>query len=62
MIRVGAETFLSVLGMYGTVTVELKPMKVEFRSGGRIGIYDRRRGEYLVESEELRRLTESLWS
>lgn len=60
MISVGAETFFSVLDMYGSVVVEMGTSQVVFYHGG-IGIaaYDRMKDRYLVKSEDIRRMTEN---
>ena len=59
MISVGEDTFFAVLGMYGSVVVEMGTSQVIFYHGGvGIAIYDRRKDKYLVKSEDIRRLTE----
>lgn len=59
MIRVGEDTFLSVMAMYRNVEVRESVSKVCFYHGEKVGYYDRLKVAHYVKSEDIRRLTGS---
>ena len=61
MINVGEDTFLGILAMYGNILVEERGFVYYFTNGAGevVGRYDRRKGHYLVSSEDIRRITGS---